>query len=250
MAGSPSHSAAGHRERLRERFRRGGLAGFHDYEVVELLLTLATPRRDCKPAAKAAMARFGSLPAVLEASPRQLCEVPGIGPRNLLGLKLIPAVCERYLEHKLRGQVPLNNSQMLFDFLYQSMRDKKREQFKAIFLDARNQVTAVKTLFEGSLTGSPVYPREVVRAALDNHAAAVIFAHNHPSGDPQPSPEDTAVTRKLIAACQLMDITVHEHIVIGNGTYYSYADSGLIRRMRNETQTESRGDEGLENHDP
>jgi DNA repair protein RadC len=250
MPGPKPHSAAGHRERLRERFRRSGLAGFHDYEVIELLLTLVTPRKDCKPAAKAAMARFGSLPAVLEASPRELCDVAGIGPRNLLGLKLIPAVCERYLEHKVHRQVPLNNSQVLFDYLYQSMRDKKREQFKAIFLDARNQVTGVKTLFEGSLTGSSVYPREVVRAALDFHAAAVIFAHNHPSGDPQPSPEDTAVTRKLIQACLLMDITVHEHIVIGNGTYFSYADSGLIGEMRRTAQTAPGGNEGRNHHDP
>ncbi len=237
MSHNDSHGAAGHRGRLRDRFRRSGLDGFHDYEVVELLLTLATPRKDCKRSAKAAMARFGSLPAVLEASPRELCEVDGIGPRNLLGIKLIPAVCERYLAHKVHDQLPLNNSQVLFDYLYQSMREKKREQFKVIFLDARNRVTAIKTLFEGSLTGSSIYPREVVRAALDSHAAAVIFAHNHPSGDPQPSPEDNAVTRRLIQACLLMDITVHEHIVIGNGTYFSYADSGLIRQMRREAQT-------------
>ena len=237
MSGTDSHTGAGHRARLRDRFRRSGLDGFHDYEVVELLLTLTTPRKDCKPAAKAALARFGSLPAVFEASPRELCEVEGIGPRNLLGLKLIPAVCERYLAHKVVGQVPLDNSQVLFDYLYQSLRDKKREQFKVLFLDARNRVTGIKTLFEGSLTGSSIYPREVVRAALDFHAAAVIFAHNHPSGDPQPSPEDTAVTRRLIQACLLMDITVHEHIVIGNGTYFSYADNGLIRQMRREAQT-------------
>lgn len=235
MPGPKSQSAEGHRERLRERFRRSGLAGFHDYEVVELLLILATPRKDCKPAAKAAIERFGSLPAVFEASPRELCEVAGIGPRNLLGLKLIPAVCERYLEQKIHRQVPLNNSRVLFDYLYQSMRDKKREQFKVIFLDARNQVLGVKVLFEGTLTSSRIYPREVVRAALDFHAAALIFAHNHPSGDPQPSPEDTAVTRKLIQACLLMDITVHEHIVIGNGNYFSYADSGLIRQMQGKT---------------
>ncbi len=229
-----STGAEGHRERLRERFRRSGLSGFHDYEVIELLLTLVTPRRDCKPAAKAALARFGSLPAVLEASPRELCEVAGIGPRNLLGLKLIPAVCERYLEHRMRREVPLDNSRVLFDYLYQTMRDKKREQFRAIFLDARNRVLGARVLFEGSLTGSPVYPREVVRAALDHHAAALVLAHNHPSGDPQPSPEDDAITRRLVQACLLMDIIVHEHIVIGNGTYYSYADNGLIRQMRAE----------------
>ena len=239
MPAPRNHSGDGHRERLRERFRRSGLSGFHDYEVIELLLTLATPRKDCKPAAKAAIERFGSLPAVCEASPRELCEVSGIGPRNLLGLKLIPAVCERYLEQKVYRQLPLNNSQALFDYLHKSMRDKKREQFKGIFLDARNQVVGIKTLSEGSLTSSSIYSREVVRAALDFHAAAVIFAHNHPSGDPQPSPEDTAVTRKLIQACGLLDITVHEHIIIGQGTYFSYADSGLMRQMRSEVLSSS-----------
>ncbi len=237
MTESKSNGRAGHRGRLRDRFLRAGLDGFHDYEVVELLLTLAMPRRDCKPAAKAALARFGSLPAVFEASPRELCEVAGIGPRNLLGLKLIPAVCERYLSQRIHHRVPLNNSQELFDYLYQSMRDKKREQFKVIFLDARNRVVGVRTLFEGSLTGSHVYPRDVVRAALDHHAAALIVAHNHPSGDPRPSSEDNALTRKLLQACMLMDITLHEHIIIGHGTYYSYADSGLMRRMRREAQT-------------
>ena len=221
-------SADGHRGRLREKFLSTGLNGFHDYEVIELLLTLATPRKDCKPSAKAALQRFGSLAAVLEASPRELCEISGIGPKNLFGLKLIPAVCERYLEKRLTAGAVLHNSAALFDYLYQSMQDKKREQFKVLFLDAKNRVLGIQTLFEGTLTSSSVYPREVVRAALDHHAAALIFAHNHPSGDPQPSPEDTALTKKLIAACRLVDLTVHEHIIIGGGTYYSYADSGKI----------------------
>jgi len=221
-------SADGHRGRLREKFLAAGLSGFHDYEVLELLLTLATPRKDCKPAAKAALQRFGSLAAVLEATPRELCEVAGIGPKNLFGLKLIPAVCERYLQKRLAAGAVLHNSAALFDYLYQSMQDKKREQFKVVFLDAKNRVLGIQTLFEGTLTASSVYPREVVRAALDHHAAALIFAHNHPSGDPQPSPEDTALTKKLIAACRLMGLTVHEHIIIGGGRYFSYADSGQI----------------------
>ncbi len=225
--------AEGHRRRLREKFLTAGLKGFHDYEVLELLLTLGTPRKDCKPAAKAALERFGTLAAVLEASPRELCEVDGIGPHNLFGIKLIPAVCERFLENRLRSEPIVHNSQALFDYLHQSMQDKKREQFKVLFLDAKNRVLAIKTLFEGTLTSSSVYPREVVRAALDHHAAALIFAHNHPSGDPRPSPEDTALTRKLIMACRTVDLTVHEHIIVGRGDYFSYADSGKIAAMTN-----------------
>lgn len=222
----------GHRRRLREKFLASGLGGFHDYEVLELLLTLGTPRRDCKPMAKAALERFGSLAAVLEATPRELCEVPGIGPKNLFAIKLIPAVCERYLEKRLRAGTVLHHSRALFDYLEQSMRNKKREQFKVLFLDAKNRVLGIETLFEGTLTASSVYPREVVRAALDHHAAALIFAHNHPSGDPQPSPEDTALTQRLVAACHLLDLTVHEHIIMGNGTYFSYADSGKLAAIR------------------
>jgi DNA repair protein RadC len=226
------HPANGHRGRLREKFLSAGLSGFHDYEVLELLLTLGTPRRDCKPAAKAALRRFGSLSAVLEASPRELCEVEGIGPKNLFGIKLIPAVCERYLETRLTADAVLHHSQALFDYLEQSLRDKKREQFRVLFLDAKNRVLGIQTLFEGTLTASSVYPREVIRAALDHHAAALIFAHNHPSGDPQPSPEDTALTRRLVEACLLMDLTVHEHIIIGNGRYFSYADSGKLAAIQ------------------
>jgi len=224
-------TADGHRRRLREKFLTAGLSGFHDYEVLELLLTLGTPRKDCKPAAKAALQRFGNLASVLEASPRQLCEIDGIGPKNIFGLKLIPAVCERYLEKRLTAGAVLHNSRALFDYLYQSMQDKKREQFKVLFLDAKNRVLGICTLFEGTLTSSSVYPREVVRAAMDHHAAALIFAHNHPSGDPRPSPEDTALTRKLVMACRVVDLTVHEHIIIGGGTYFSFADSGKMAEM-------------------
>ena len=224
----------GHRKRLREKFLDSGLAGFHDYEVVELLLTLAMPRKDCKDAAKAAMKQFKTLQGVLEASPKALCEVPGIGPKNLLGIKLIKAVADRYLEKRLLHKDALNNSKELFEYLYHSIRDKTRECFNVVFLDAKNRVVATETLFEGTLTASSVYPREVVLAALNQHAAALIFAHNHPSGDPQPSREDIAITRQLVFACKVVGITVHEHLIIGNNRYFSFADEGYISRMNRE----------------
>ena len=219
---------------MREKFLDAGLAGFHDYEVVELLLTLAMPRKDCKDAAKAAMKQFKTLQGVLEASPKALCEVPGIGPKNLLGIKLIKAVADRYLEKRLLHQDALNNSKELFEYLYHSIRDKTRECFNVVFLDAKNRVVATETLFEGTLTASSVYPREVVLAALNQHAAALIFAHNHPSGDPQPSREDIAITRQLVFACKVVGITVHEHLIIGNNRYFSFADEGYISRMNRE----------------
>lgn len=231
------HKGSGHRQRLRERFLASGLVGFHDYEVIELLLLLATPRKDCKDAAKAALKRFKTLQGVLEASPEELVEVKGIGPVNLFGVKLIKAVSDRYLKKKLIRKDPLNNSRELFDYLYHSMRDKDRERFKVIFLDAKNKVISVETLFKGTLTASSVYPREVVRAALNHQSAALIFAHNHPSGDPEPSPDDVSITRHLFFACKLMGITVHEHIVIGDNRYFSFADHGYIAQMNREYDT-------------
>ncbi|MFZ0131941.1 MAG: DNA repair protein RadC [Desulfobacterales bacterium] len=234
MAGNQSHKGAGHRKRLRDKFLSSGLKGFHDYEVIELLLTLATPRKDCKDAAKAALERFRSLQGVLEAAPEELGEIAGIGPVNLLGIKLIKAVADRYQERKIENLNPLNNSRDLFDFLYHLMRDKQREHFRVIYLDAKNRVIATETLFKGTLTTSSVYPREVVHAALRNQAAALIFAHNHPSGDPQPSADDIAVTRRLVFACRVTNITVHEHLIIGNNRYFSFADQGHIARMNRE----------------
>ena len=228
---NPAHKGAGHRGRLRERFFESGLSGFHDYEVIELLLTLATPRKDCKDAAKAALKRFKTLQGVFEASSRELCEVPGIGPKNQLGIKLIKETADRYLKTKLAHQDVVSNSRSLFQYLTHHMRHKDRECFEVVFLDAKNRVIGIDTLFQGTLTASSVYPREIVRAALDHRAAALIFAHNHPSGDPEPSQEDQALTRELVFACRTMGITVHEHLVIGKGNYFSFADQGIIARM-------------------
>ena len=222
------HKGEGHRQRLREKFLTSGLSGFHDYEVIELLLTLATPRKDCKDAAKAALKHFKTLQGVLEASPKSLCEVSGIGPKNLLGIKLIKAVADRYLEKRLIRKDPLNNSKELFDYLYHRIREKNRECFNVVFLDAKNKVITTETLFEGTLTASSVYPREVVLSALNHNAAALIFAHNHPSGDPKPSPDDFSITRQLVFACKVIGITVHEHLIIGDNRYFSFADEGLL----------------------
>jgi DNA repair protein RadC len=228
------HKGEGHRSRLRERFLEAGLAGFHDYEVIELLLTLGTPRKDCKDAAKAALKKFKTLQGVCEASPAELCDVKGIGPKNLIGIKLIKAVSDRYLRKKIIHTDPINSSRDLVGYLTHTLRDKNEEVFKAIYLDAKNRVIAAETLFRGTLTSSAVYPREVVRAALENRAAALIFAHNHPSGDIEPSQEDISITRKLVFACRTMGITVHEHLIIGNNGHFSFADQGFIARMNHE----------------
>jgi len=230
----PLHKGAGHRKRLRKKFMDSGLNGFQDYEVIELLLTFATPRRDCKEAAKNALKRFKTLQGVLEASSEALCEIKGIGQTNQIGILLIKAVADRYLEKRLVGKNPLNNSKDLYDFLYLNIGEKHHECFQVVFLDAKNKVISTETLFQGTLTASAVYPREVVNAALRNHASAIIFAHNHPSGDPEPSQEDVSITRQLIFACRVMGIIVHEHLIIGEKKYFSFADKGYIAQMNRE----------------
>lgn len=219
---------SGHRERLRKRFLQSGLEGFHDYEVIELLLTIGTPRKDCKQVAKKALERFKTLQGVMEASTDELQQVEGLGAKNVFGLKLIKAAADRYLEKNLLQQDPITDSRLLFDYLKHTIRDRQREVFEAIFLNAKNRVIATETLAEGSLTASSVYPREVVHAALRHHAAALIFAHNHPSGDPQPSAEDIDLTGQLVWAARIVDISVHEHIIIGASGYFSLADQGYI----------------------
>jgi DNA repair protein RadC len=234
MTNPVKHKGEGHRARLRERFISGGFDGFHDYEVVELLLTLGTPRKDCKETAKAALSRFKNLRGVFEASGPDLEEVPGIGPKNSFGIQLVKAAADRYLYSRVREKKTLGNADEVREYLKYSLGSRPRECFMVIFLDAKNRVLDTQVLFEGTLTASAVYPREVVKAALGHHAAALIFVHNHPSGDPAPSREDMDITRQLILACRLMGLTVHEHLIVGRDGYYSFADQGHIVRMNSE----------------
>lgn len=224
----------GHRRRLRDRFSAGGIDRFSDEEVVEFLLTLGTPRRDVKPEAREALRRFGSLSGVLSASVEKLLEVKGIGPKNALYLSLIHHVAGRYLRDRTVGKSFFGSSKAVFDYLFHSMRDLKREVFRVLFLNRKNELITDQDVFQGSLTGSAVYPREIMTLALENRAAALVFVHNHPSGDPGPSPEDHRLTRDLVWAASLLMIQVLDHLIIGQGTYYSFADEGLIRRFNTE----------------
>jgi DNA repair protein RadC len=219
---------SGHRDRLREKFLRGGLAGFLDYEIIELLLTLGTPRRDCKGAAREALKEFKTFRGVLEASAHELQRVPGIGPRNMLGIRLIHEVSRRFLKDRMLNRPVCHSSREVFDYLYHALRDVKTERFKVIFLDAKNQVIEEKTLFEGTVDSSAVYPREVIKDALRYEASSLIFVHNHPSGDPEPSLCDREITRDLVFAARVVQIKVLDHIIIGDDRYFSFADHGLI----------------------
>ena len=224
----------GHRKRLREKFLQNGLAGFLDYEVIELLLTLNTPRRDCKSTAKELISKFKTLQGVFEANQEELSRVNGVGEANIFGLKLIKEVADRYLQKKVAGRDVITNSNDLIHYLKNAIGQRTKEVFAGVFLDAKNRVNALEILFQGTLTMSSVYPREVIIKALEHRAASIIFAHNHPSGDFSPSPEDIAITRRLVFACRHVGITVHEHIITGDAGYYSFADHGYIAEFNRE----------------
>ncbi len=224
----------GHRKRLREKFLASGLAGFHDYEVIELLLSLNTPRKDCKPSAKLLLKRFKTFQGVLEARREDLCHVEGVGQANSMGILLIKAVADRYLTARIISRDVVKNSEDLMAYLNQIIGYKAREHFVGIFLDAKNRVLASEILFSGSLTSSSVYPREVIIHALGHQAAAVIFAHNHPSGDISPSRSDLQITKKLVFALNNVGIMVHEHIITGSQGVFSFAEKGLISKFNSE----------------
>ncbi|MFQ6677664.1 MAG: DNA repair protein RadC [Fidelibacterota bacterium] len=218
----------GHRQRLRDKFLKSGLDGFHDYEIIELLLTLGTPRKDCKLAAKDALKKFGSLKAVLEADPKDLINIKGIGENNIFGLKIAQAVSRRYLADRVMNKDFIRSSDEVIEYLKHNLRDKNREVFLVIYLNGRNQIMKMEELFEGTLSSSSVYPREVIKRALANDAAALVFVHNHPSGNPNPSQDDLTITKQLKAATQTVDISVHDHLIIAGNEVYSFADHGLI----------------------
>jgi DNA repair protein RadC len=225
---SRKDAPAGHRKRLRERFLRSGLSGFHDYEIIELLLTLGSPRRDCKPQAKEVIRRFKTLRGALSASPEELQEIEGIGPHSTFGIKLLREIAAEFLRQKIIDKPVYKTGREIFDYLYHSMRDLKNELFKVIYLNGQNQIIDIVDLFEGTVNASSVYPREIMKAAIKHDAVSLIFVHNHPSGDPQPSKYDKEVTRELVFAGNIMHIRVLDHIIIGNDRYYSFAAEGLI----------------------
>ena len=231
---APPHKGEGHRSRLKQRFLKNGLDGFHDYEVIELLLSLNTPRKDCKESAKLLLKKFETLPMVIEAPDDQLCQIKGVGPANSMGLKLIKAVADRYLREKIVSKDVVGNPEELIDYLRHAIGHLSREVFLVVFLDAKNCVLTSEVLFEGTLTSSSVYPREVIIKALQHNAAAVIFSHNHPSGDLEPSENDILITKRLFFALKFVGIIVHEHMIISNEGYYSFASQGIISTFNQE----------------
>ncbi|NQT63555.1 MAG: DNA repair protein RadC [Candidatus Marinimicrobia bacterium] len=221
-------ASSGHRQRLRDRFFQNGIESFHDYEVLELLLTLATPRKDMKPQAKELIRRFGSLAGVLEAPTSVLLDIKGMGHTNVFVLKLPHAVGRRYLFEQTKGKDYLRSSKTVKDYLTHNLRERNREIFMVIFLDGQNQIIKMEELFTGSLTTSAIYPREVIHKVLSYDAASVILVHNHPSGSLTPSSSDRAVTKKLQVALASIDVEVLDHLIVGGNDFFSFADHRLL----------------------
>jgi len=227
----------GHRKRLRERFNKSGLGGFLDYEIVELLLTLGTPRKDCRQQAKEAVRRFGALRGVLEAPADQLVAIDGIGPSDVFVISFVRELAREFLKLQVLDKPFCRSSKDVLDYLSLAMRDLKKETFKVLFLNAQNQILGVEDLFEGTLTSSAVYPREIIAKAIQHGAASVIFAHNHPSGNPEPSDHDRQITRDLVFAGNFTQIKVLDHIIVGDNRHFSFADEGLIEKYQHDFTT-------------
>ena len=224
----------GHRKRLREKFLKSGLAGFQDYEIIELLLSLGTPRRDCKPQAKEAIRRFKSLRGVLEAPPEELDQIKGVGQHSIFGIKFTQAVARQFLKEKSLEKPVCNSTQEIYDYFYYSMRDLKKELIKAIYLNSQNQIIEMQDLSQGTVDSSFLYPREVMEGAIKSHAVSLVLVHNHPSGNPAPSESDNELTRNMVHLGVLMQIKILDHINIGDNRYYSFAGEGFIEKCEQE----------------
>jgi len=214
---------------LQERFIKAGLEDLQDQEVIELLLSLGLPCKECKRQATECIKQFKNLREFLSAPLHEL-EQAGLTPRCIFSIKLVREISAKVLKQMIIDKPVYKSSQEVVDYLNYTMRDLKREVFKVIYLNKRNQIIDTADLFEGTLEGIPIRPREIVEIALKHNATALIFAHNHPTGDPTPSRSDKQLTRDLVFIGMILQIKVLDHIIIGGNTYFSFAGEGLIKK--------------------
>jgi DNA repair protein RadC len=225
---SSVHGAEGHRARMRTRLLQTGPDSLADHELLEMVLFLALPRRDTKPLSRSLLQRFGSFAGVIAAPIADLHTVDGLGEAAAAALKTVQAAALRLIRAEIVDRPVLANWDALIDYLTAVLARERIEQFRILFLDNRNRLLADEAQSRGTINHTPVYPREVVKRAIELRATALILVHNHPSGDPTPSREDIAMTNEVRAAAKLLDIVLHDHIIVGNGTWKSFRREGLL----------------------
>ena len=225
---APQPHHVGHRERLRHRAIAGGLGALPDYELLELFLFRSIPKKDVKPLAKQLLARFGSLSGVLGATPEELRTVTGVGEVVALDLKLLQEAALRSGREQVARRPVISSWSALLAYVKTALAHESREQFRVLFLDKKNQLIADEVMNRGTVDHAPVYPREVVRRALELSASAVILVHNHPSGDPTPSSADVDMTCQVVDAARSLRIAVHDHLVVGRDGVASFKALGLM----------------------
>ncbi len=227
-ASAPQDHRAGHRARLRKRLLEGGPDALQDYELLELVLCAALPRRDVKEIAKNLIGAFGGFAEVIAAEPARLKEIKGVGDTAAAALKAVEAAMHLALRERVVDQDVIGSWQALLDYCKGRMQDEKIEQFRVLYLDRKNVVIADEKQQTGTVDHAPVYPRKVVHRALDLGASALILVHNHPSGDPTPSSQDIETTRKIVEAARALGIAVHDHIIVGRRGHASFKALHLI----------------------
>jgi DNA repair protein RadC len=218
----------GHRERLRARFREAGNEAVSDYELLELVLFRAIPQRDVKPLAKALIAKFGSFAEVVAAAPSRLRELKGLGEAAITELKIVHAAASRLARGNVQKRPVLSSWGSVLDYCRTAQAFADKEQFRILFLDKRNQLIADELQQTGTVDHTPVYPREVVKRALELSATALILVHNHPSGDPTPSRVDIQMTQAIVEIAKPLGISVHDHIIVGKEGHASFKGLRLI----------------------
>jgi DNA repair protein RadC len=217
-----------HRARLRERFVQGGAEAMPEYELLELLLFRSIPRKDVKPLARALLDEFKDLNRVLSAPRQALTKVSGVGDAVVTDFKIIEAVARRMARARVMQKPVISSWDAVLDYCHTTMAHRETEQFRILFLDSRNRLIADEAQAKGTVDHVPVYPREVVKRALELNATALILVHNHPSGDPTPSQSDIDMTAQVIEACGALGITLHDHLIIGKSQELSFRSSGYI----------------------
>ncbi len=222
------HHASGHRERLRDRFRKAGVDGVQDYELMEMILFRAIPRRDVKPLAKDIIAKFGGFAEALSAPVERLMEVKGVSEAVATEMKVIQAASIKLSQARILDRPVISSWDSLLSYCRAAMADEKTELFRILFLDKKNILIADEVQQRGTVDHTPVYPREVVKRALELGASAIILVHNHPSGDPTPSKADVEMTNQIVKAAAALNIRVHDHLIIGHKRDASFKSLGLL----------------------